>query len=45
LERRADLGAMVAGIESFQRLVLDQSADVVLEFIKEVRRQPKKKGI
>jgi integrase len=38
-EEKGKLEAKVAGIESFQRLVLDQPDDVVLEFIKDVRRQ------
>lgn len=38
------LEAKVAGIESFQRLVLDQPDDVVLEFIKDVRRQLREQG-
>jgi integrase len=38
-EEKGGLEAKIAGFESFQRLVLDQPDDVVLEFIKAVRRQ------
>jgi hypothetical protein len=38
-EEKVKLESKVAGIESFQKLVLDQPDDVVLEFIKDVRRQ------
>ena len=38
-EEKGGLEAKVAGFESFQRLILDQPDDVVLEFIKAVRRQ------
>jgi integrase len=38
-KEKGKLEAKVAGIESFQRLVLDQPDDVVLEFIRQVRRQ------
>jgi len=41
-EEKVKLESKVAGIESFQRLVLDQPDDVVLEFIKEVGRQLRK---
>ena len=43
-EEKIELEAKVAGIESFQKLVLDQPDDVVLEFIKDVRRQLKEQG-
>ena len=43
-EEKGKLEAKVAGIESFQKLVLDQPDDVVLEFIKDVRRQLKEQG-
>jgi integrase len=43
-EEKGELEAKVAGVESFQRLVLDQSDDVVLEFIKDVRRQLRAQG-
>jgi integrase len=38
-EEKGGLEAKVAGFESFQRLILDQPDDVVLEFIKAVRRR------
>jgi integrase len=38
------LEAKIAGVESFQKLVLDQPDDVVLEFIKDVRRQLRDQG-
>jgi integrase len=38
------LEAKIAGVESFQKLVLDQPDDVVLEFIKDVRRQLREQG-
>jgi integrase len=40
-EEKGKLEAKIAGVESFQKLVLEQSDDVVLEFIKEVRRRLK----
>jgi integrase len=40
-EEKATLEAKLAGFESFQKLVLDQPDSVVLEFIKDVRRQLK----
>jgi site-specific recombinase XerD len=43
-EEKVRLEAKIAGFESFQRLVLDQPDDVVLEFIKEVRRQLREQG-
>jgi len=38
------LEAKIAGVESFQKLILDQPDDVVLEFIKDIRRQLRKRG-
>jgi integrase len=38
-EEKVELESKIAGFESFQRLVLDQPDDVVLEFIRQVRRQ------
>jgi integrase len=38
-EEKDELEAKVAGIESFQKLVLDQPDEIILEFIKDVRRQ------
>ena len=43
-EEKGKLEAKVAGIESFQKLVLDQPDDVVLEFIKDIRRQLGEQG-
>ena len=43
-EEKDKVEAKVAGVESFQRLVLDQPDDVVLEFIKDVRRQLREQG-
>jgi len=33
------IDARIAGVEAFQRLVLEQPDEVVLEFIRDVRRQ------
>jgi integrase/archaellum component FlaC len=41
---RGEIEAKIAGIENFQKLVLDQPDEVVLEFIKDVRRQLRKQG-
>jgi len=43
-EEKGELEAKVAGVESFQKLVLDQPDDVVLEFIKDIRRQLREQG-
>jgi integrase len=43
-EEKGELEAKIAGFESFQRLVLDKPDDVVLEFIKDVRRQLRDQG-
>ena len=43
-EEKGKLEAKVAGIESFQKLVVDQPDDVVLEFIKDIRRQLGEQG-
>ncbi|MCW4053337.1 MAG: tyrosine-type recombinase/integrase [Candidatus Bathyarchaeota archaeon] len=43
-EEKDKLEAKIAGVENFQRLVLDQPDDVVLEFIKDVRRQLREQG-
>jgi len=40
-EEKGELEAKIAGIESFQKLVLEQPDKVILEFIKDVRRQLK----
>ena len=42
-KERSELEAKVAGIINFQRLVLEQPDEVVLAFIKDVRRQLKDK--
>jgi integrase len=42
-EEKGEIEAKIAGIENFQKLVLDQPDEVVLEFIKEVRRRLKEK--
>ena len=38
-EEKGKLEAKIAGVENFQKLILDQPDEVVLEFIKDVRRQ------
>jgi hypothetical protein len=38
-EQKAEIDAKIAGIEAFQRLVLGQPDEAVLEFIRDVRRQ------
>jgi integrase len=43
-EEKAGLETKVAGIQSFQKLILDQPDDAILEFIKDVRRQLKEQG-
>ena len=43
-EEKTVLEAKIAGIERLQRLILDQSDDNVLEFIKDVRRQLREQG-
>jgi integrase len=43
-EDKSQLEAKIAGFENFQRLVLDQPDDFVLEFIKDVRRQLREQG-
>jgi len=43
-KEKRELEAKLAGVESFQKLVLDQPDDVVLEFIKDIRRQLRKRG-
>ena len=40
---KGEIEAKIAGIEGFQRLVLEQPDDVILEFIKDVRQQLKKR--
>ena len=43
-EEKIELEAKVAGIESFQKLILEQPDDAVLEFIRDVRRQLREQG-
>jgi hypothetical protein len=38
-EEKGEIEAKIAGIENFQKLVLEQPDKVILEFIKDVRRQ------
>jgi len=38
-EEKYLIDAKIAGIEAFQRLVLERPDEVVLEFIRDVRRQ------
>jgi len=40
-EEKLEIEAKIAGIESFQKLILEQPDEVILEFIKDVRRQLK----
>ena len=41
---KGELEAKIAGFENFQKLVLEQPDAVILEFIKDVKRQLKKHG-
>jgi site-specific recombinase XerD len=43
-KEKGEIEAKIAGIESFQKLVLEQPNDVILEFIKDVRRQLKEQN-
>ena len=43
-EEKGEIEAKIAGIENFQKLVLEQPDEAILEFIKEVRRQLKEQG-
>jgi flagellar assembly factor FliW len=38
-EEKGKLEAKIAGFENFQKLILDQPDEVILEFIKDLRRQ------
>jgi hypothetical protein len=40
-KEKGEIEAKIAGIESFQKLVLEQPDEMILEFIKDVRRQLK----
>lgn len=41
-EEKGEIEAKIAGIENFQKLVLEQPDEVILEFIRDVRRQLKR---
>ena len=43
-EEKGKLEAKIEGVENFQKLILDQPDEVVLEFIKDVRRQLRDQG-
>ena len=43
-EEKGKLEAKIAGVENFQKLILDQPDEVILEFIKDVRRQLRDQG-
>jgi integrase len=43
-EEKGELEAKIAGVESFQKLVLEQPDDVILEFIRDIRRQLREQG-
>jgi biotin-(acetyl-CoA carboxylase) ligase len=43
-EEKVEIEAKIAGIVNFQRLVLEQPDEVVLEFIRDVRRQLKEQN-
>jgi integrase len=43
-EEKGELEAKIAGFESFQKLVLEQPDEAILEFIKDVRRQFREQG-
>jgi hypothetical protein len=43
-KEKSELEAKLAGFESFQKLVLEQPDEVILELIKDVKRQLKAEG-
>jgi len=43
-EEKGEIEAKIAGIMNFQKVVLAQPDEVILEFIKDVRRQLKEQG-
>jgi site-specific recombinase XerD len=43
-EEKGEIEAKIAGIENFQKLVLEQPDEVILEFIKDIRRQLREQG-
>ena len=38
-EEKAEIEAKIAGIENFQKLILEQPNEVIMEFIRDIRRQ------
>jgi hypothetical protein len=44
MKEKDEIESKIAGIESFQKLVLEQPDEVVMEFIKYVRRQLKEQS-
>jgi len=40
-EEKGEIEAKIASVENFQKLVLEQPDDVILKFIKDIRRQLK----
>jgi hypothetical protein len=43
-EEKGEIEAKIAGIENFQKLVLEQPDEAILEFIRDMRRQLKERG-
>jgi len=43
-EEKGELESKIAGFENFQKLVLEQPDEIILEFIKDVRRQLEEQG-
>jgi integrase len=43
-KEKGEIETKIAGVESFQKLVLEQPDDTILEFIKDVRRQFREQG-
>lgn len=43
-DENGEIEAKIAGIENFQKLVLEQPDSVILEFVREIRRQLEKQG-
>jgi integrase len=43
-KEKEEIEAKIASVESFQKLVLEQSDEAILEFIKDVRRQLREQG-
>jgi len=40
-EEKGEIETKIASIENFQKLILDQPDDVILKFIRDIRRQLK----